>query len=286
MTVSGAQYSSKAARARNRFLFREIRLEPYAMPRPNPARHLPFFALLLWGPALLGTLRADLPASSAASVPPVRDIVEKAVARDDFRRVRRTAFEADEAILTERLDPDGKVLSSKTVHVVHHPTADISFSSNMESKSAPASGQPDADTVKAQHIMAVMNLGKLAPHFIETIVGSAMLQGRDCYVIRYRPKPDQPAATREEKVVNGVSGRFWIAKDNYDILRSEGSLTGPVTVAFIASVTRMDFKFESLQLPNGDVGPANFSVDMAIKAPFYDFRQLQVNTLTNWRPRH
>ena len=58
-----------------------------------------------------------------------------------------------------------------------------------------------------------------------------------------------------------------------------------MTVAFIASVTRMDFKFHSQLLPNGEVGPLDFSVDLAIHAPFYDFRQLQVNSLRNWRPR-
>jgi hypothetical protein len=233
--------------------------------------------------AAVGTLSGD---PAPAQAPPVREIVQKAVARDDVRRLHRVAFEADQTILTERLDSNGKILSSKTVHMIHHPTAEISYSTDMKSSNASSSAHPDEDTVKAQHIMAVMNLGKLAPHFTETISGSAVIQGRDCYIIGYRPNPDQSADTREEKVVNNVGGRFWIAKDNFDILQSEGSLIGPVTVALIASVTRMDFKFHSLTLPDGEVGPADFSVDMAIHAPFYDFRQLQVNTLTNWRPRH
>ena len=233
----------------------------------------------------LVTLSAD-PAPPELSV---RDIVQKAVVRDDARRERRVTFEADQTIRTERLDTSGKVLDSKTVHMVAHPTKDILFATQTGSSSASSAGQPNADTVKAQHIMAVMNLGKLAPRFTETVTGSAVIQGRECYVVGYRPKPGQSADTREEKVVNNVAGRFWIAKDNFDILQSEGSLVSPVTVAFIASVasvTRMDFKFHSQPLPNGDVGPADISVDMAIHAPFYDFRQLQVNTFTNWRLHH
>jgi hypothetical protein len=233
-----------------------------------------------------GVLLAD-PAPPVA--PPVSEIVQKAIARDDFRRDRREAFEADQTILTERLDTDGKVLAAKTVHMIHHPTREISYSTDTMSTSPSitqgGSGHPDEDTVKAQHIMAVMNLGKLAPHFTETVTGSATIQGRDCYVVSYHPKPGQPADNREEKVVNNVAGKFWIAKDNYDIMQSEGSLVGPVTVALIASVTRMDFKFHSQVLTNGDVGPGDFSVDMAIHAPFYDFRQLQVNSLAHWRPR-
>jgi hypothetical protein len=263
--------------------------------RPSPFSRA---AALLCGSALLcrGVLLADPTPPALPPPPPVGQIVQEAIARDNIRRDRREACEADQTILTERLDPAGKVLTTKTVHMIHHPTHNISFStdtmsnstsstsSTMSTPSAP--GHPDQDTVKAQHIMAVMNLGKLAPHFVETVTGSAMIQGRDCYVVSYRPKPGQPADNREEKVVNNVAGKFWIAKDNYDILQSEGSLVGPVTVAFIAAVTRMDFKFHSQVLFNGDVGPGDFSVDMAIHAPFYDFRQLQVNTLAHWRPRH
>jgi hypothetical protein len=259
------------------------------MPQIKSSRYAPaaFPAILCWCAlaVLPGKLSAD-PSPPVAATPPVREIVQKAIAQDDARRARRVAFEADQTVLTEHLDLDGKVLSSKTVHLIHHPTKEISFSSTTESSNASSdAAHPDADTVKAQQIMAVMNLGKLAPRFTETVTGSATIQGRDCYVVSYRPKPDQYSANREEKVVNNVAGRFWIAKDNFDILQSEGSLVGPVTVALIASVTRMDFKFHSLQLPNGDVCPADFSVDMTIHAPFYNFRQLQVNTLANWRPR-
>ncbi len=235
---------------------------------------------------LSANLRGDpspAPAATAVpTIPPVREIVQKAVARDNARRERRLAYQCDQTILTQTMDTNGMILKSKAVHLIYRQTADISFSTNVQSNSA----KPDEDTVKAQHIMAVMDLGKLAPHFIETVIGSATVQGRDCYVVGYRPKGGQPADTREEKVVNNVAGRFWIAKDNFDILQSEGSLVSPVTVALIASVTRMDFKFHSQPIANGDIGPADFSVDMAIHAPFYDFRQLQVNTQANWRLAH
>ena len=232
-----------------------------------PARVLLLLAWAVAGP-LRGVEPAVVPAATGAPAPSVHEIVQRAVAQDNVRRLRRVALECEQNILTEQLDPAGKVVKSKTVRMVYHPTANISFSTSVESKPSGPPGKPDEATVKAQHIMAVMDLGKLAPRFTETVIGSAVVHGRDCYIVAYRPKPGQPADSREEKVVNNVGGRFWIAKDNYDILQSEGSLVGPVTVALIASVTRMDFKFDSQPLPNGDVGPASFSVDMAVKAPF------------------
>lgn len=240
---------------------------------------------LLAGQACVAQTPSPGPVAPAAATPPlsVAEIVQKAVARDDARRERRMAFEADQTIVIDRLDDTGKIIKTKTIHAVLHPTREISYSANVDSTSE--SQHSDEDAAKAQHIMAIMNLGKLAPRFTEKLAGDGMIQGRPCYIIHYQPKDGQPADTREEKVVNNLAGRFWIAKDNEDILQSDGSLISPVTVALVASVTRMDFQFRSQLLPNGDVGPASFSVNLAVHAPFYDFRQHQVTTLTNWRPK-
>jgi hypothetical protein len=241
---------------------------------------------LLGGATSFAQTPAPSPAATAAATPPltVAEIVQKAVARDDTRRERRMAFEADQTIVIDRLDDTGKIIKTKTLHAVLHPTREISYSANVDSTSE--SQHSDEDAAKAQHIMAIMNLGKLAPRFIEKLAGEGVIQGRACYIVHYQPKTGQPSAdTREEKVVNNLAGRFWIAKDNLDIVQSDGSLVSPVTVALVASVTRMDFQFRSQLLPNGDVGPASFSVNLAVHAPFYDFRQRQVTSLANWRPK-
>ena len=212
------------------------------------------------------------------------------VANDELRREHRQALVCDETIKTERLDEHDKVIQTRTLFYVRGDSKDLSYSADadMTAESTPgADGGKHTnaqDDAKAQHLMAVMNLRKLSPRFTFAFAGSAQLHGRDCQIFTYHPKPNQPAATREEKVVNNLQGRYWIDKNTFEIIQIEGSLASPVTVALVASVTRMDFRFHSQTLPNGEVAPLDFSVNLAVKAPFYDFRQRQTTTMENWRP--
>ena len=199
-------------------------------------------------------------------------------------------MECDETVKTERLDDQDKVVSTKTVFFLGGETKDLSYSTKVESKSA-ATPSPDGklgkdeEAVKAQSLVAVMSLRKLASRYTFAFAGNAQVHGRDCQIFTYKPRPNQPAATREEKVVNNLQGHYWIDKHTFEILQVDGSLASPVSVALIASVTQMDFKFHSQTLPNGEVGPLDFSVNLAVRAPFYDFRQRQTTTMEDWRPR-
>ena len=130
-----------------------------------------------------------------------------------------------------------------------------------------------------------MNLRRLAPRFQYRLAGEEPVAGRTCDIIAFSPKGSQPADTREDKVINNLHGWYWIDKNTFEILQAEGSLVAPVTVALIASVTRMDFTLHSGVLPNGEVGPADFRVDLTVKAPFHFYRQQQRSRMENWRAK-
>ena len=169
------------------------------------------------------------------------------------------------------------MVSTKAVNATIRPTRQIAVGGQMQSD------KTDRDYTEAKKFMAVLDLQKLAPRFQLTRDADAEAVGRGCYVVSYRPRPGQTYDTREEKIVNWLSGRFWIAKDDFSIVQSEGSLTQPVTVALIASVYRLDFKYCSQPLPTGETAPASFSVNLAVRAPLYDLRQRQTSTITNYR---
>ena len=130
-----------------------------------------------------------------------------------------------------------------------------------------------------------MNLRRLAPRFRYTLAGEERVRGRPCFVVAYAPRGGQPANTREEKVIDNLHGRYWIDRDTSEILQGEGSLASPVTVGLIAAVTHMDFRFHSGTLPGGEAGPADFGVDLTVRAPLYFYRQRQTSRLVNWRSR-
>ncbi len=141
----------------------------------------------------------------------------------------------------------------------------------------------DRDYCEARKFMAVLDLQKLAPRFQLTREPDADGGGRGCYVVSYRPRPGQAYDTREEKVINSLNGRFWISKDDFSIVQSEGTLAQPVTVALVASVYRLEFQYRSMPLPSGETAPASFQVNLAVRAPLYDLRQRQTSTISNYR---
>jgi hypothetical protein len=246
-------------------------------------------ALFLFFPVVLAvsTLSAQTQGTVIVTAPgpSLTDIVQRAVDNDELRRQHRLPLECDQIITTERLDETGTVFKKKTARVVYHERSGIVYSNDANIPSG-SNGRQDGDTVKAEHRMGEMNLRKLAPRFQYAFEPDSVVRGRACYVIDYSPRPGQEAQTSEEKVINHLHGRYWIDKKTYEILQGEGSLPAPVTVGVFAAVTLMKYEFHTQTLRNGEAGPAEFSVDFAVKAPFYFYRQQQRNQFENWRPAH
>jgi hypothetical protein len=110
----------------------------------------------------------------------------------------------------------------------------------------------------------------------------AEVEGRDCWVVGYRPKAGTFANSRDEKVINALQGQLWIDKETFSILRCEGKTVEPVRVALIATLDPVEFSYQGKRLANGEVVPRFFDVSMTLKAPFFSARQRQFCTLSNF----
>ncbi len=217
---------------------------------------------------------------SASAEPDGAEIVRRSALRDDALRRDRQRYECDVEVRTEELDAQGGVTSSKTKHLTIRPSRDLSLAGEIPTKGRAAE---EKETLDAKKFMVVMDMQKLAPRFVMSREGDDEILGRSCYVVRYRPRSGQSYDNREEKIMNQLTGRFWITKDDFSIVQSEGSLTQPVTVALVASVVRLDFKYQAQLLPSGEPAPATHHVLLGVKAPFYELRQRQTTTLKNYR---
>lgn len=209
----------------------------------------------------------------------VTEIVRRAAENDEQRRQNRLTLEYDQTIRTERLDEAGAVAKTRTVRVVHREGQALTYA---DDEKVPANH--DGEAADAEHSLAAINLSRLAPRFECVLAGESRVRGRPCYLVDYSPLSRQPTGTREEQVLGSLSGRFWIDKSTFEILQGKGSLAAPVSVAVFASITRMDFSFHTQTLPNGEAGPADFSLDLIVRAPLYFYHQRQSNRLENWRP--
>ncbi len=214
-----------------------------------------------------------------ASAPEISadEIIRRATLRDEQLRRERQRYQCDLRVTTEKLDGTDAVVSTKTLAVVMRPAREIAVGGEV------ASGANDKEAVEAKKFLAVMDLQKLAPRFEMSREADGESNGRACYVVRYRPRVSQRADTKEEKAMNGLTGRFWVARDDFSILQSEGTLAQPVTIMLVASVYRLDFTYRSCPLPNGDPAPACFQLVLGVKAPLYEMRQRQTSTMSNYR---
>jgi len=191
---------------------------------------------------------------------------------------RRKAFDYDIAITREKLDSDMKVTSTIKDKVVviggHGP--------GYGTRTTPA--DPDGEAAKTSR-EEPFELLKIIDHYTYTLEGQEIADGVLCYKIGFSPKPDMPYANREEKVLNNVSGHIWASVQDYSLIKNEGSLIRPVSVAWIfATLREMEFHFDSQRIPNGDNGPAHLMYRYRVTIPFMQLHERDIRVMSNYRP--
>ena len=226
-----------------------------------------------------GLVRADEVA------PSVDELVQRVIAQEKADRQHQAGLEYSYTLTTEHYDANGQRTSAQTVRASAKAKANIEYTADLAPEAhgtaknhlEASQGLKDNQSLRAQ-----LDLTKLAPRFVYAIQGRGEVEGRDCWVVGYRPKVGTSAGSREEKVINALRGWLWIDKETFSILRCEGKTVEPVTVALIATVDPLEFTYESQRLSNGEVVPQFFDVAMTLKAPFFYARQRQVCTLSNF----
>ncbi len=203
-------------------------------------------------------------------------IVHRLAEQDKRLALRRRQFDYDLLIVREKLDADRRVVSeSKERQVVYADRAP-------DYGSRPEKG-PEGETAKAaqEEPFEVLNL---IDHYFYAMDGSEMVNGVDTYRIRFTPKPNMPYRNREEKVCNAVWGHLWVSKEDASLMRNEGFLDHPVSVAwFFARLYELEFHWESQQLPNGDWGPKEVRYRYAVHIPFGWLRERVIRQYGDFR---
>jgi hypothetical protein len=231
--------------------------------------------MLKWICAVL--LVAISPASAAPATLTGREIVDRAAARDQILRAHRGAFTVDLTITRDKLDDDDKVTSTHVEHMVFSGDNRPSFGT----RSAP--GAPDAEAKKASQEEPFEML-KIIDHYNYALVGEETVNGILCYKVSFVPKPDMPYDNREEKVLNAVSGYIWAGTEDFSLVRNQGELTHPVSVAWIfASLEKMNFHFDAMPMPNGDYAPREEQYGYLVSIPFFTLHERDTRQFSNYR---
>jgi len=206
------------------------------------------------------------------------DIIKHVVARDKELVQRRKAFDYDIVITREKLNPD------KTVASTDRDTAVVTGNHGPGYGTRPASENPD-DEAKNTSREEPFELLNIIDHYTYKLEGFETVDGVDCYKIAFTPKPDMPYDNREEKVLNNVSGHIWASRRDYSVIKNEGYLMHPVSVAWIfATLREMEFHFDAMRMPNGDYGPGRLQYRYLVGIPFTQLHERDTRVMSNYRP--
>lgn len=219
--------------------------------------------------------------------PSVNELVQRVIAQEKADRQHQAGLEYSYTLTTEHYDANDRKTSTQTVGAIAKAKANIEYTADLKTDASGATKTAEEASPRLtgdQALRAQLDLTKLALRFVYTIQGVAQVEGRNCWLVRYRPKAGTSANSREEKVINALQGQFWIDKETLSILRCDGKTIEPVKVALIATVDPLEFSYQSQRLSNGEVVPQFFDVSVTVKAPFFYTRRRQSCTLGNFHP--
>lgn len=219
--------------------------------------------------------------------PSVDELVQRVIAQEKADRQHQAGLEYSFTLTTEHYDANDRKTSAQTVGAAK-AKANIEYTADLKTDASRTTktGEETSQRLKGdQSLRAQLDLAKLAPRFVYAIRGVAQVEGRNCWVVGYRPKTGISANSREEKVVNALRGQLWIDKETLSILRCDGKTIEPVNVALIMTVDPLEFSYQGQRLSNGEIVPQSFDVSVTVKAPFFYTRQRQFCTLSNFHTR-
>ena len=239
---------------------------------------------------LVMTTTAAPPAPAATSAtPPLAAILDGVIARDAQTQGELKGMEYDEHVLTERLDPQGRVTQHQDLQLIVRPGSKQELQVvSVHGDNLPTDPDEAARQAKgkeAERRQQTFDLKSISRRFNLAFQGQSSELGAPAYVIAFEPKANQPYRTQTEKVLNQLHGRIWVRASDDTILRTEATLTHPVEVAwFLASINRLDFRYE---LPPGgsEYGPAWLDTTVQVRAPLITIAQRQHIEMIHFRPR-
>ena len=190
----------------------------------------------------LGDDALDAPVDAAT-------IIERAL--EQAARQRAAAFELDFEYITdgavESLDGDGRVTRIETTRNRHYPLEGHFYSELIardghsldedaarderekkddfarEARQHDARGEryaPDEMRVDFDH--------ELMDRYVTTLVGTDVVAGRVCWIIRFEPREARlPDNRRIDKALNRSTGRLWIAQNDYGVRRAVFEMQRP-----------------------------------------------------------
>lgn len=220
--------------------------------------------------------------------PSVDEIITRALGQDQRMREYRATLEYDLRVEETKLNRDNKEKGTKEATATILPGGALAYTVSVDLGVGSEQAAPTEEEKKrlkdSQKYMAVMDFQKLIPRFLVSLSGREKVLQRDCYILSFTPKGSFPAESLEDRVVNEMSGKFWVDTETFSVLKAEGALGKPVTLTWlIATMRDLKFQYTAGPLPNRDFGPAKFELLFDVNTLLTYKRRRQISTMTGYR---
>lgn len=215
-------------------------------------------------------------ASGAPAAPDAGQLVDRMVARDAELVARRAGYTYTLSLTRQKLDGKNKPVETKTETRTMKGNEVVDYETRKD-----RGVEEDLEKASKEEPFELL---KMLDHYTFKMDGEEMVEGRACWRVRYTPKPGMPFRNREEKVLNHVSGTLWIKQDDASLMRNRGKLMKPVSVAwFFATLGDLEFSYDSMELPNGDYGPARVAYQFKVNVLFAEIRERHTRVMSAYR---
>lgn len=249
-------------------------------------------------PAIL--ICAFLLALPAAADDAARDIVRKALDRDnlDFQRARDYTYRQQQ--ITRETDAKGAVTStrSRTHEVVilyGRPfsrlvekdgkplsDADRRKEQEREDKEIAARKREQEDAASKEHrnfekrrAESRKFVGEILDAFDFRLVGEEAPAGRPAWIIEGVPRPGYKPRDASSRILTKLRGRLWIDKEAYEWIRIESEVTGDISIGLVlAKVSKGSWIHAEKRRVNGEVWLPS-RVNLALDGRLAVFKKLR-----------
>lgn len=258
---------------------------------------------LLAAPLLLlpGPLAAQM---SDGALPTAREIVDRVIAR--ARRVEEQKlmqqYTYRQRFVAEKLDDGGRMTSRDEYVYVPVWVDGGRYSRLVEKNGKPIAGK-DVELERKREREFRKRLAEerkkkpadrdvfrfdeqLANKYTAEVLGRERVNGRDAWVLRFKPKGGNlPARGRYERLLNQVAGKLWVDVAEDAIVRAEGRLLAPAKWGWglVANIYKLDFVVEQTRMGDGVWLPARLNAYVQGRVLFSALHQRQTSTWSDFR---
>ena len=235
-------------------------------------------------------------------------IFDAALAQFENSRVALRKWQYYQTLTTHQMDSAGKVVAKGTWRSIVRPgdprpleyTAKSMegklsfFEAGAEEQEAAARNSGASKTTskseRNQTESAVEAVRKydLRDRYLWKRLPDENVAGEGAYVISFEPKPKQNTGSREERFFGLLTGKLWVSRSDFTVLKAEAALQSPCHLFWIiARVTTFQLTYELEPARGGNrlLRLSRATAKTVVTFPFYAVRQSHWQTVSKFEPR-